>query len=340
MTKHNSLYFIDPTCPRAFDFSDLKKEAIAGTEASTLRVAKALSEKGIEVTLFQKNRTVEHTDPFNLTYKPLSALKSAQSPTYAVLIRKRRWLSKINSLFPKAKKFYWLHEFVHSSLLLSRYTLRNWTVLGVSKTHAKQITATGSSALLDTFFGKLKVESIHNSICVDEYDGLSEPVPIKEELKLVFFSSPHKGLDQVLEVFQAVKEKIANANLYIANPGYIDSEHGLPAGVVSLGALSKKDLYSHVASAFCVFYPQTKFAETFGLVYAEANTLGTPVLCADLGAAREILSNPEGQIVSPATTDGFVCRLEGWIKQGRPKISPQTFAIEDIVMEWLALLRL
>lgn len=47
-------------------------------------------------------------------------------------------------------------------------------------------------------------------------------------------------------------------------------------------------------SALCLFYPQTSFAESFGLVIAEANAVGTPALLhAGLGANEEFASSTE-----------------------------------------------
>jgi len=335
MTISTSIYFIDPTCPKAFVYDDLVTKAIAGTEAATLRIAQSLSNLGFRVRIFQNSREKSTTDTYGIEYKPLCELSSDDRPSHVVLIRKRRWLSKIDSLFPDAKKFFWLHEFVHRSMLLSRLRLRNWTVLAVSQTQATQIKNVSSNSLLDSVIGKLLIKTVYNSVCMDEFDPKILRQPPDSELKLVFFSSPHKGLDQVLRVFAHIKKKLSNAKLYIANPGYLDSKHTLPDGVVSLGALSKGELYAHIASAFCVFYPQSSFAETFGLIYVEANALGTPVLCADIGAAREILSNPDTQIVTPPTEIAFLKRLESWIKNGRPQFKARSFSIDEITQTWL-----
>ena len=329
-----SVYFIDPTCPKSFVFDDLKTEAIAGTESSTLRLAKALAKTGIEVHLFQNNRSGNVRDKHGIRYSKLSELSQVQAPSHVVLIRKRRWLSKVDRIFPKAKRFYWLHEFVHSSMLLSRFRLRSWTVVGVSKTHAEQIRSVSSKPWLDAALGALKVKAIYNSVDMHGFKP-SEALAKDSEVKLVFFSSPHKGLDQVLSVFKKVQEVIPQARLYIANPGYQKSQAELPGGVHNLGSLTKKELFEHVASAFCVFYPQSSFAETFGLIYVEANALGTPVLCADIGAAAEILSNPDSQIVVPPTPENFVRTLQGWVENGRPQISGRIFTTKAALEQWI-----
>jgi glycosyltransferase involved in cell wall biosynthesis len=51
-------------------------------------------------------------------------------------------------------------------------------------------------------------------------------------------------------------------------------------------------ILAEVRTALCVFYPNFVLPETFGLVLAEAQAVGTPVLTHDCGAVREILADP------------------------------------------------
>jgi glycosyltransferase involved in cell wall biosynthesis len=76
----------------------------------------------------------------------------------------------------------------------------------------------------------------------------------------------------------------------VADPGYwAGPSPDLPDGVVPLGPLPHRAVLRHVREAFAVFYPQARFEETFGPVFAEANAVGTPVLAHPHAVAREVL---------------------------------------------------
>jgi glycosyltransferase involved in cell wall biosynthesis len=124
--------------------------------------------------------------------------------------------------------------------------------------------------------------------------------------------------------------------LYLADPGYWTGPiPETPPGVVSLGSLPTAEIHRHVASALCVFYPQRTFAETFGLVFAEANALGTPVLAHPLGAASEILdAGGEGQ-VSDCTSANVLKTMQAWRGGARPHVeSHPDFAMPNVLAEW------
>jgi glycosyltransferase involved in cell wall biosynthesis len=156
--------------------------------------------------------------------------------------------------------------------------------------------------------------------------------------KLVFFSSPHKGLAQVLTTFEYVRQRWPNMKLYLANPGYLKLDPALnAAGVHVLGSLPNHEIRKHVQSALCVFYPQSSFAETFGLVFAEANAVGTPVLAHDLGSAGEVLSDP-CQLVDATKPQAVIERLAHWRSGGRPQVSLRPeFSVAAVADRWDAL---
>jgi glycosyltransferase involved in cell wall biosynthesis len=130
--------------------------------------------------------------------------------------------------------------------------------------------------------------------------------------------------------------------LYVADPGYIrdfDARMLDVPGVVKLGSLAQSTLLKHVQEALCVFYPQRKQAETFGLVYAEANAVGTPVLAHDFGSAREILAptNPPIDTSNPAR---IIDTLTSWVAEGGPAVGPNPgFALDNVARKWEIFLR-
>ena len=109
--------------------------------------------------------------------------------------------------------------------------------------------------------------------------------------------------------------------------------------MISHGSLPGAELHAHVASALCVFYPQRGFEETFGLVFAEANALGTPVLAHPLGAATEVLAaGGSGQVVE-CTPENVLHTIREWRGSGRPVVGGhRNFSLEKIIREWTGLL--
>src|SRR5581483_2147599 len=67
-----------------------------------------------------------------------------------------------------------------------------------------------------------------------------------------------------------------------------------------------------------VFYPKFVLPETFGLVFAEASAVGTPVLTHDCGAAAEVLADPRQVLpIAPAARryERLARRLPGTLRR-------------------------
>lgn len=177
--------------------------------------------------------------------------------------------------------------------------------------------------------------------------------PIDDELKpdgtetdvnkLVYFSSPHKGLEQTLKYVERFQDfpELADTMLYIANPGYFADHRteGLP-NVVNLGSLPHTEIINHVRSALGVLHLNAVFPETFGLVHAEANAVGTPFLSSRMGATPEIADHP-GELIDVTDPKAVIDRLIQWKKYGRPKVRGNpSFRLKRIVGEWIEFLSL
>jgi glycosyltransferase involved in cell wall biosynthesis len=127
--------------------------------------------------------------------------------------------------------------------------------------------------------------------------------------------------------------------LYIANPGY-KSGHAKEthANVIILGSLPHHKMMQHVCESLCIFYPQDSFAETFGLIYAEANAYQTAVLAHDIGSAREIL-HPNNPLIDANNKQLIVDTIKAWQKH-YPKINYNNkFSDTTILSQWQKLLR-
>jgi len=103
--------------------------------------------------------------------------------------------------------------------------------------------------------------------------------------------------------------------------------------VVFLGSLSHDDVLREVRTALCVFYPADKVPETFGLVFAESNAVGTPVLAHPFGAAPELLT-PE-QLVDARDINAIIDRLGAWKRGERPIVgAKEEVRMSNVIRAW------
>jgi len=252
---------------------------MAGTELTVSRVADALG-----AWVMQRYRSVPEG-----RYVPASAVEGVE---HVVLLRDARCLPEMRDRFPKARLYLWLHDRIlpgskngrrlaAQASLLRRQPL---TVICVSDWQR-----TGAQAVLQRMrgCGHVRAHTIYNPI----EDSLTPNDTAVDPTKLVFFSSPNKGLPYTLDAFRALRQCMPDLHLQVGNPGYKDLPRVHVEGVEWLGALPTAAIQAEVRTALCVVHFNFVLAETFGLVFAEANAVGTPVLTHDYGAAREVISD-------------------------------------------------
>jgi len=179
----------------------------------------------------------------------------------------------------------------------------------------------------------LDVTSIYN--IVQPVRGLADAA--YDPHKLIYFSAPWKGLDQVRAHFQALRKANPQFTLHVASPDY-GQQTARPggAGEIWLGSLSHAEILDHVSTSLCVFYPASLIPETFGLVFAESHAVSTPVLAHRHGAAPEMLS--EEELIDADDSAQVIARVKAWSRGARPKVELGDQFSEDVVArQWLNL---
>ena len=343
---YQPILIVDPDCPKPYSDQSLEKEPLGGTEATVVRVAVGLAARGYQVLVAQGARQEAfigmsgvHFIPLNWEELPLVAV----APGAVLLLNTPKLLNRLRRFWPNARLFLWIHCFPGKR---RRKILNKCAV--ASKACLVAVSQTLADSLRDYLeqypnYGRHKPAKGKRAALAVVYNPVDDALMPNDaavnQNKLVFFSSPHKGLEQVLQAFSRAKEEFPALKLYIANPGYwpmppnIESED-----VVVLGALKHQEVMQHVREAFCVFYPQSRFEETFGLVFAEANAVGTPVITHPLGAAPELLTNKQ-QLVDVTDAAKVVERLRKWYKEGRPAVKlPEKFRLNAVLNSWENLL--
>ena len=141
---------------------------------------------------------------------------------------------------------------------------------------------------MDGIADRVSARTIYNPVDDDlQPDG--SPI---DDRKLVFLSSPNKGLKFTLDAFRAVRRAMPDMRLIVGNPGYKPGKVARLDGVEYLGPQPQQRIHAEARTALCTFFPNFVIPETFGLVFAESKALGTPVLTHDCGAALEVLGDP------------------------------------------------
>lgn len=337
MIKIKTILFLDNTYPQAYQVSTLETQAIGGTESSIIKTAQILSQS-FYVLVAQKYRNETHKETQQLSFISKDSITQYQ-PDYIIVLRKYPLLKKLQKAFPQAKLFLWIHTYKNYEYAFKRMGLAQTktTVICNSKTHQEDTSKLLNKTLLGKLFSLISKQTIV-TFC---YNPIEKPshqkilANVNRDLnKLLFFSSPNKGLTQIIKCFNAINKTLPELKLYIANPGYKkDSNTSTNTRIEILGSLPHKKMMEHLSQSLCVFYPQDSFAETFGLIYAEANAYGTAVLGHDIGSAREIL-HVNNKLVDANNYDQITKTIMSWQKN-YPNVSyNNNFSDETILSQW------
>jgi glycosyltransferase involved in cell wall biosynthesis len=347
--------FFDPSCQRPYDTRTLREQAMGGTESTVTRVADAL-----DALVVQHNRTE--------TFGRYGPPKRTPGITHVIVNRDSRALPVVRELYPNARVYLWLHDQLSPGskrgrrLASTSGLLRELgvTIICVSDWQRRRVEATLRSIRIED---RVSAHTIYNPID----DALAPDGSPVDDRKLVFFSSPNKGLKFTLDAFRAMRRQMPDLRLVVGNPGYKIRKSARIEGVEYLGPQPQQRIHAEVRTALCTFFPNFVIPETFGLVFAESKAVGTPVLASDCGAATEVIGDPEQVLpvtlahrayegvlrgVSPLWRGGparlaaslglfdpYIDRIRAWRSGQRPHTEPDPrFRLTAVADQWRALL--
>lgn len=332
------ILIVDPVATKQYDERDLETDALGGTEATVIRIAEGLALDHL-VVVAQSTREWCRTGPGGVVYAPYrhkSEFLDHADVDAVVVVRAHKVLPRLRRRFPDAAMYLWMHCNPGRRLrTLARTCVdTDTTLVAVSDYHLDAMI--GFYSQHDPSAVKhLKATRIYNPVA----PGLAPDGTPWDPNKLTFLSSPHKGLEQVLDIFSMLKRRCGDFRLCVANPGYLNWRVPRTDGVIMLGKLRHDQVVSHLRDSLCLFYPQTLFEETFGLVFAEANAVGTPVIAHAHGAAPEILDD-EAQLCDGADMVQVCDRVLEWREGARPvPRSVERFALPRVLAQWDRLLQ-
>jgi glycosyltransferase involved in cell wall biosynthesis len=321
----SSVLFIDECCPKPYAPGQF--EGCGGTEHTVVRIA-----EGLGAIVEQHNRTEFTEADAKSFYSPLNATTLA---THVICLRLPSSLIGARKRFPKAKLYLWLHDISGPQLGQEMQTIIDTkaTVLCVSHWHRNQtIDRLKSVGYTGQFQVKVMYNPIEDSLVPDE-------TPIDRN-KLMWTASPHKGLDYALGIFSNLRRFNPDFRLYVSNPGYCTHPGSDSGNIHSLGSIPYSSVVDHLRSSLCLFYPNVVFPETFGMVLAESNSLGTPVITHRQGAATEVLDRPEVEAIDCRDPRRVIDRVMDWYNGNRPTVrGKKEFRLSNVLREWERLLK-
>lgn len=308
------LVILDVVSPYSYEVQDLEEKPMGAAEGSIIRLAEGLaSAYNIRVAVLQRREDEQSGKAY---YLPLKYAEEIE-PSVVLHIR---GVANLH-LWPRAAHFVWCHD-------VSQPVMKDWCsklrevnaeLIGCSEWHAEDI---------KKFSGYEKVSYVHSHY----EDACLLPIERRPKVnpnQLVWLSSPHKGLVEALPTFEKIRKESPSTILCVSNPGYVPDAKLNRPGVRILGSLTRPELRGLTASSLCLFYP-TKFEETFGVVAAEAEALGTPVACYPVAGLKESVQMSG----FCKDEDELVGRVLEWQKQ-RPVVSGSPkFSLRACVQNW------
>jgi glycosyltransferase involved in cell wall biosynthesis len=328
-----SILIYDLNTPFPYDHETLEKGTLGGTEATVVRVAEKLAET-FHVVVIQGKKTTHTTSPAGVQYVPYAPFY-LNMPWHAVIVvRIVETAITVRSINPTVPIWLWAHDLLDIRFLPYIHTFRkkNIGMIFVSDFLMQQLK---SIAQVDPFLpGLPEVVRIYNPID----DALVEDDTPVDSTKLLFASSFQKGLYDTIRCFTRLREIHCDFKLFVTNPGYNKDETLPVEGVTLLGPLSHHENIQHMRSSLALFQLNHVHPETFGLVLAEANAVGTPILTHPLGAATEVLEN-KVQLINTFDKPAVIERILEWRFKERPKVHlPNKFRLSEVIKDWLTLL--
>lgn len=225
--------------------------------------------------------------------------------------------------YPDSLKIWWVHHFSDQPII------KQQAVYG--RCFADKV-VTLSSCQQGDFAANLRLDSvaIGHGVWLEE---VAQPVT-KDPYRLIYASTPFRGLERVPDLFRAIKAQEPRATIAIASSMSVygdtkgDEQYkqlyahlaSIP-GVELLGALNQAQLYAEFAKASIFFYP-CSWPETYCLVMDEAIAHGCRPFVSNVGALPERACHYEGLGMD----------LEPFSAPVRVKINPRDWL--DVAQQW------
>ena len=283
----------------SFDGLTTATRALGGSETALVQAARALAERGHEVTVF--NNCPEPGRYDGVQYSQISSFPAQAARSTFDVFMVSRFFGFLTIPFKAGLKILWNHDTLDNPGALRRVLDRIDLMFVLSRFHR------------DNYLTRLphldesKVISTRNGVDL-ELIGQASRGAVRNPSKIIYASRPERGLRVLLEnIWPSMLSARPDLVLYLCGyeigrtelaPGlaelydYLDHLVERTPQVVPLGSLPKQAYYKHLCESSLMIYPCT-FPEVSCIAALEAQACQTPVLTTDAYALAESVSVPE-----------------------------------------------
>jgi len=278
-----------------FDGATLQHRPLGGTETAVIRLAEALDRLGHKVFVFTQIESPQLTKPLYLPYRALQDLGEVD-----VVIAVRELLPLFSGLKSKAR-YFWTgdsYDQLQHLGLGDRRVIRSLTaLLAVSNWQADRLCAISG-------FPRDRSYILRNGFASELFTSVQQRSPNR----LVYTSTPYRGLAHLIPIFPKIREEVPEAELHVyssmkvyettgAKDSHSDRQFepifrklGQLPGVTLHGSIKQAELAHELSSSSLFVYPNT-FEETSCIASIEALAAGLPVITSRRGALPETVSD-------------------------------------------------
>jgi len=334
-----------------FNGNTIKEKPVGGSETAIIQTAKELAKNYNVVVATKCDKEGLYDDVLYIDNSKIDMLNTIKFDICAVVRGHSLLLDPELKKRLKADKYWlWMQDYPmypgFENFLLAEPEFEK--LICVSNEHKK--------ALMDRFPCQLdesKIVVFENGI--DPMMFLEKDVVKKKKNQFYYSSTPYRGLEQLLEVFPKIKEKVPDATLKVCSSLKV---YGDPAGdkaydklykkcketpgVEYIGSVKQQELAQIAMESYLMLYPSI-FAETACIGVMEAQTAGTPVISNELGALKEMVRGGLKIYGNPKTKEWQerfvyevvkVCQKDDMWKELHDTCLKQDFSWDKTVKKW------
>jgi glycosyltransferase involved in cell wall biosynthesis/ubiquinone/menaquinone biosynthesis C-methylase UbiE len=321
-----------------FNGSHLSNRAMGGSETALINISRLLSR---DYNVHVYNNTTERGVFDNVIYHNFS-----DGPISSDYVIVNRFLDILGNVPITAKKvFLWAHD-VSDSIAYKNLETHYDKLTGIivlSEWHKQNFIEKFPFIHEDKFI------ILRNGVSTELFSGPVDKVPGR----LIYSSTPYRGLEILAEVFPEIKKRVPHATLRVFSSmklygkGYDDNEYEWLYdklrsldGVEYFGSVPQQRLAKEMLAAEVLVYPNT-YPETFCITALEAYAAKTPIVTshyAGLKSLSEVIGDAgvflKGNPYSAEYKQSFIDAVVSILQNEQTFVWNKDFSWAKVIPDW------